>query len=93
VLGFSSVYLILDGYFAGLALGKVLRNASLISVIFGFVPLAVVAWYYHNNHILWLAVSVWTATRMVVLAVQVPGTLKEMSHTQQLSDLPSGNEA
>jgi MATE family multidrug resistance protein len=93
VLGFSSVYLILDGYFAGLALGQVLRNASLISVIFGFVPLAVVAWYYHNNHILWLAVSVWAATRMVMLALQVPGTLKGQNHTQQLSDLPSGNEA
>ncbi len=46
LLGFTSVYLILDGYFAGLGLGSVLRNASLISVIFGFVPLAIVAWYY-----------------------------------------------
>jgi multidrug resistance protein, MATE family len=93
VLGFSSVYLILDGYFAGLALGQVLRNAALISVIFGFAPLAVVAWYYHNNHILWLAVSMWAATRMVLLAVQVPGALKDLSPTQQSSDLPSGNEA
>ncbi|MEK0178205.1 MAG: MATE family efflux transporter [Oscillatoriales cyanobacterium] len=93
VLGFSSVYLILDGYFAGLALGQVLRNASLISVIFGFVPVSVVAWYYQNNHILWLAVSVWAATRMVMLAVQVPGTLKDLSHTQEPFDLSSGNEA
>ncbi len=88
MLGFTSVYLILDGYFAGLALGQVLRNAALISVIVGFMPLALVAWYYQSNHILWLAVSVWAATRMVVLAVQVRSTLdisKKESETRIMS--------
>lgn len=76
-LGFCSVFLILDGYFAGLAEGKALRNAALSAVMLGFAPLAVVAWHSHNNHILWLAMSVWGATRALVLGVQVPGTLKD----------------
>ena len=31
----------------------------------------------HNNHILWLAMSVWGATRALVLGVQVQKTLKD----------------
>lgn len=93
VLGFSSVYLILDGYFAGLALGQILRDAALVSVIFGFAPLAFIAWYYHNNHILWLALSVWAATRMVVLVMQVPSTLKDVNYKQQPPLPSSGSEA
>jgi MATE family multidrug resistance protein len=77
VLGFSSVFLILDGYFAGLAEGKALRNAALIAAMFGFAPLAGLAWHSHNNHILWLAMSVWAATRALVLGVQVQKTLKD----------------
>jgi len=77
VLGFASVIVILDGYFAGLAEGEALRNAALSAVMLGFAPLAGVAWYSHNNHILWLAMSVWAATRALVLGVQVPGTLKD----------------
>jgi MATE family multidrug resistance protein len=77
VLGFFSVSLILDGYFAGLALGTEIRNASLIGTIFGFAPLAVVAWYYHSNHMLWLAVSVSVVTKLVVLGVEVHRTLRD----------------
>jgi MATE family multidrug resistance protein len=77
VLGFASVIVILDGYFAGLAEGKALRNAALSAVMLGFAPLAGVAWHSHNNHILWLAMSVWVATRALVLGVQVQKTLKD----------------
>jgi MATE family multidrug resistance protein len=38
VLGFSSVFVILDGYFAGLASGEALRNAALSAVMLGFRP-------------------------------------------------------
>ncbi len=77
VLGFFSVSLILDGYFAGLALGQGMRKAALNGAIFGFAPLAVVAWYYHSNHILWFALSVWTVTKLVLLGVQVQEALKD----------------
>ncbi|MBO3460037.1 MATE family efflux transporter [Aetokthonos hydrillicola Thurmond2011] len=93
ILAFSSVYLILDGYFAGLALGSILRNAALFSVIFGFAPLALIAWYYHNNYILLSSVSVWALTRAILLALQVPSTLKDLSQAQQPSFPSSGNEA
>jgi MATE family multidrug resistance protein len=66
-----SVSLILDGYFAGLALGTSISKASLIGAMLGFVPLAIVAWYYHDNHILWFALSVSVVTKLVVLGVQV----------------------
>jgi multidrug resistance protein, MATE family len=85
VLGFFSVSLILDGYFAGLALGTEIRNASLSGAMFGFAPLAVVAWYYHSNQILWLALLVSVVTKMVVLGVEVPRALKDLSRTQQAS--------
>ncbi len=71
VLTFWAVLLTLDGYFAGLAEGEAIRNAALISAIFGFAPLAVLAWYSHNNHILWLAISVFGATRALVLALHM----------------------
>ena len=76
-VGFSSVTIILDGYFAGLAQGHFIRNATLSGAIFGFAPLAVVAWHYQSNHILWLALSVFVAIRVVVLGVQVQKTLKD----------------
>jgi MATE family multidrug resistance protein len=77
LLGFSSVFLVLDGYFAGLAQGEVLRNTALVGFVLGFVPLAFAAWYFHSNHILWLSFSVFTATKVVLLGVQVPSTLKD----------------
>ena len=91
-LGFSSVTLILDGYFAGLAQGHFIRNATLSGAMFGFAPLAVMAWHYQSNHILWLALSMFGAIRVVVLAVQVPGTLKDEPAVvaEQVPDLRIG---
>lgn len=77
VVELCSVSLILDGYFGGLALGTRIRNASLSGAILGFVPLAAVAWYYHGNHILWFALSMWALTKLIVLGVQVQRTLKD----------------
>ncbi|WP_072720635.1 guanitoxin biosynthesis MATE family efflux transporter GntT [Planktothrix tepida] len=76
-LGFSSIAMILDGYFAGLAQGHFIRNATLSGAMFGFAPLAVMAWHYQSNHLLWLALSMFAAIRVVVLAVQVSATLKD----------------
>jgi MATE family multidrug resistance protein len=75
VLSFGSIAFMLDGYFLGLAEGATLRNAALLSSVLGFVPIAGLAWHYQSNHLLWLALSVFMAARVVLLGVQVPRTL------------------
>ena len=76
VLGFGSMAFILDGYFLGLAEGPTIRNAALSATLVGFVPLAIAAWQFQSSHLLWLALSLFMAARVVTLAVQVPRTLK-----------------
>ncbi|MBI4783724.1 MAG: MATE family efflux transporter [Oscillatoriophycideae cyanobacterium NC_groundwater_1537_Pr4_S-0.65um_50_18] len=75
VLGFGSIAYMLDGYFLGLTQGQILRRSTLISAA-GFAPVAIVAWYFRSSHLLWLALSVFMATRAATLATQVPQTLK-----------------
>lgn len=76
VLGFGSIAFILDGYFIGLAEGSTLRIAALTATLVGFVPVAIAAWLFQSSHLLWLAMSVFMAARVVTLGVQVPRTLK-----------------
>ncbi|TAE58585.1 MAG: MATE family efflux transporter [Nostocales cyanobacterium] len=75
VLVITAIAFMLEGYFIGLKEGVILRNAVLLSFFIGFVPLAIAAWYFQNNHLLWGTLVSYMATLMVVLAVQVPGTL------------------
>ena len=74
ILVSASIAFSLDGYFAGLALVNILRNSSLISVLLGFAPVAMLTWHFHSNHILWLAYSTFMVTRSVILAVELPRT-------------------
>lgn len=74
VLGWESIYCMLIGYFSGLAQGHTVRNASLIGTFFGFAPVATAASWFHSNHILWLALSLWLVTCVVVFGVQLPKT-------------------
>lgn len=76
VLGFGSLAFMLDGYFLGLALGPALRNAAIISTIVVFIPIAIMAWQLHSCHLLWLGLSLFMLTRVVLLAIKVPQTLK-----------------
>jgi MATE family multidrug resistance protein len=76
VLGCQSISSILDGYFAGLAEGEPIRNATLCGALLGFTPLAIWSWQAHSNQILWLAMSGFMATKMVAIAIQVPKTLE-----------------
>lgn len=75
ILGFGSVAYMLDGYFLGLTEGRILRSSSVTAAIVGFVPVAVIAGYFHSSQLLWLALSLFMATRAVTLGVQVPRTL------------------
>lgn len=76
VLGCQATSSILDGYFAGLAEGEPIRNATLCGALLGFTPLAIWAWQAQSNQILWLAMSGFMATKMVAIAIQVPRTLQ-----------------
>lgn len=70
----SSIAFMLDGYFTGLAEGKIIRNVSLTAALVGFSPVAILAWYYQNNHILWLALSMFIVSRAIMLGSQLPKT-------------------
>jgi multidrug resistance protein, MATE family len=70
VLGFGSIAYMLDGYFLGLTAGKILRQSTLIAAIIGFAPMAIAAWYWQMNHLLWLALALFMATRSITLVWQ-----------------------
>jgi MATE family multidrug resistance protein len=70
VLGFASVAYMLDGYFLGLTKGAVLRKSMMVAALVGFAPTATVAWQLQNNHVLWLALSLFMAARALMLGRQ-----------------------
>ena len=69
VLGFGSLAYMLDGYFLGLTAGKILRQSSLIAATTGFAPMAIAAWYWQTNHLLWLALALFMAARSFTLGL------------------------
>ena len=75
VLGLGGIAFTLDGYFLGLTAGRTLRNATLIAVLVGFLPLALTASKLESPHLLWAALMVLMATRVITLIRQVPSTL------------------
>ncbi len=76
VLGFGSVAFMLDGYFLGLTEGRILRNATVISALVGFAPVALAAYWFHSSFLLWLALSLFMLGRVVTLGVNVPRTFR-----------------
>lgn len=88
LLGLTAIAFMLEGYFIGLKEGVVLRNAVLLAFGLGFLPLAITAWYLHNNHLLWISLVSYMATIILVLGLQLPRTLdSENLKNQEL--LPS----
>lgn len=71
---FGSVALVLEGYFLGMASGEILRNVNLIAVLVGFFPLGVSAWRFHDNHLLWLAYTMFMLIRMVLFGINTVRT-------------------
>jgi multidrug resistance protein, MATE family len=76
VLGFGSIAYLLDGYFLGLTSGRILRNAAIVALFAGFLPMAAIAWYFQSSHLLWLALTLFMVGRVVSLGIQVPGTVR-----------------
>lgn len=75
LLGLTAIAFMLEGYFIGLKSGAIIRNAVLLAFGLGFTPLAVTAWYLHNNHILWMALVSYMTIMIVALGSQLPKTL------------------
>ena len=71
ILGFGSIAYMLDGYFLGLTAGKILRQSTLLAAIGGFAPMAIAAWYWQMNHLLWLALALFMATRTITLSFKI----------------------
>ncbi|MGB3512323.1 MAG: guanitoxin biosynthesis MATE family efflux transporter GntT [Microcoleaceae cyanobacterium] len=74
VLGFGGMAYMLDGYFLGLTQGSLLRNSTLIASLVGFLPFAIVGWFFQSNHILWLALSMFMTVRAITLVKAIPNT-------------------
>ncbi len=75
VLGFGSIAFMLDGYFIGLTAGNVLLRSALFASLVGFAPVATLAWYGQNPHLLWLALALFMAGRVMPMAMAVRKTL------------------
>ncbi len=76
VLGFGSMSYLLDGYFLGLTEGRLLRRSVVQAAVFGFAPLAFVAYRLHSVHLLWLALTFFMVGRALTLGFQIPKTLQ-----------------
>ena len=77
VLGFGSIAYALDGYFLGLTQGHILRQAMLKATAIGFIPFAIIAWYFHNSHLLWLSMASFMAARTITLTLYLPTILSK----------------
>ncbi|PSB14522.1 MATE family efflux transporter [filamentous cyanobacterium CCP2] len=84
LLEITAVAFMLEGYFIGLKEGKTLRNAVLIAFGAGFVPIALSAWYWHSNHLLWLSLVAYVTTIGIILGLQLPKSLGQLKLQQQL---------
>ena len=78
VLGFGSVAYILDGWFLGISSGAVLRRTMMVSLLVGFLPLAIVARWMSSSTLLWAAMACFMAFRVVTLGREVPASLRRI---------------
>ncbi|MEE3151220.1 MAG: MATE family efflux transporter, partial [Acidobacteriota bacterium] len=81
VLLFGSAAYIYDGFFLGLTAGRVLRNSMLFSTILIFGSVSWVAVARGDNHILWLAMTLWMVSRAATLSWASRSLLREAQST------------
>ena len=74
LLEVTAVAFVFEGYFIGLKAGATIRNAVLLAFGVAFMPLAGIAWYLQNNHLLWLAMISYVASLSLILGLQLPAT-------------------
>ncbi len=78
LLGFGAIAYILDGWFLGISAGKQMRDAMLISFVIGFLPLALAARWVGSPWLLWLALVVFMAARVLTLGRHVRWSLAQI---------------
>jgi MATE family multidrug resistance protein len=71
VLVSSTIAYILIGYFIVLEDGKIVRDSSMISAIFGVLPVTFTMFWFYNNHVLWLSLSMFFLLRITMLVFKV----------------------
>ena len=67
LLSFSAIAFMLEGYFIGIKDGLTLRNSSITSFCFVFVPVASIACYWHNVHLLWASLTLFMIAVTIIL--------------------------
>jgi MATE family multidrug resistance protein len=82
LLALTAIAFMLEGYFIGLKEGVILRNAVLFAFGLGFIPLAIISWYLHSNHILWMSLVSYMLTLTVALGIRLPQTLGSQNNLQ-----------
>ncbi|MFN3359848.1 MAG: MATE family efflux transporter [Pseudanabaenaceae cyanobacterium] len=80
LLVITALAFMLEGYFIGLKEGEVLRNSAISSFFLGFLPLALLAMYYQNNHILWSALTLYMVSLSIALAMHFPRTYQQLAN-------------
>jgi MATE family multidrug resistance protein len=90
VLAITAIAFILEGYFIGLKEGTSIRNAVLLAFFVGFIPLAITAWYFQSNHLLWASIVSYMTTIMIALVLKLPQTLNNQKLEKQKSLANSG---
>lgn len=85
VVGSGFAY-VLDGYFAGLGEGVAVRNTYIISGLLGFIGLSLSTFYFHSNHFLWLALSMFMLSCTLTLGIQIPMTLQSSEENEAVAN-------
>lgn len=68
VIGFGSIAFMLDGYFIGLTAGNILLQSAFSASLI-FAPVAILAWQQQNPHLLWLALTLFMAGRVIPMVL------------------------
>lgn len=71
LLSLTAVAFVLEGYFIGLKEGAILRNSALMALGIGYAPIAIAGWYFQSNHLLWTSLTIYMATLMFSLSLQI----------------------
>jgi MATE family multidrug resistance protein len=82
----AGVAYILDGYFAGFGEGSAVRNIYLISGFLGLIFLSLSTFYFHSNHFLWLALSLFMLSCSFTLGIQIPMTLQSNEEKEAVAN-------
>ncbi|WP_231585971.1 MATE family efflux transporter [Crocosphaera watsonii] len=86
LLCLTATAFMLEGYFIGLKECATLRNGVLTAFFIGFLPLAVMSYYWQNNHLLWSGLTAYMGTLIITLFLQLPKVHKNHAFQFQESE-------